>query len=79
MSVSAVKCCMTAPGQHLAWQLDQQYTNAVRPAQARVYGLEDTGYRSIFEAETSPASQDFVFKRAKMAVLVLGSDLSVVR
>jgi hypothetical protein len=78
-AVFAVPCCWTAPGQRLAWlmawQLDQQNTNAVRPAQARVYKLEDTGYRESFGAETPPASQDFVFRRAKMAVLVLGSDL----
>jgi hypothetical protein len=77
-AVFAVWCCVTAPGQRLAWQLEQQNTNAVRPAQARVYRLEDTGYRELFGAETPPASQDFVFRRAKMAVLVLGSDMCVV-
>jgi hypothetical protein len=62
----------------MAWQLDQQNTNAVRPAQARVYPLEDTGYRELFGAETPPASQDFVFRRAEMVVSVLGLDLCVV-
>jgi hypothetical protein len=59
----------------MVWQLEQQNTNAVRPAQARVYRLEDTGYRESFGAETPPASRDFVSRKAKMAVLVLGSDL----